>query len=224
MDVLTASKYDRHPTELAALAGARLVTASETDESRQWAEARIKALTGGEPLSARFMRRDLFEFMPAFKLALSGNSLPTLLNCGRAMRRRFNLVPFDQVPSTPDLELGDKLQAEWPSILSWAIEGCALWQQEGLGTAAVIEAETDNYFRESDHFGSWLEACCELEEHAEHYELATDLFASWNRYLVRIKEPEENNTKFGRRLRALGLRKEKAGTIRWHGIRLDSAG
>ena len=224
MDVLTASKYDRHPTELAALAGARLVTASETDESRQWAEARIKALTGGEPLSARFMRRDLFEFMPAFKLALSGNSLPTLLNCGRAMRRRFNLVPFDQVPSTPDLELGDKLRAEWPEILAWAVKGCELWQQEGLGTAAVIEAETDNYFRESDHFRSWLEACCELEEHAEHYELATDLFASWNRYLVRIKEPEENNTKFGRRLRALGLRKEKAGTVRWHGIRLESTG
>ena len=123
MDVLTASKYDRHPTELAALAGARLVTASETDESRQWAEARIKALTGGEPLSARFMRRDLFEFMPAFKLALSGNSLPTLLNCGRAMRRRFNLVPFDQVPSTPDLELGDKLRAEWPEIPSVGCQG-----------------------------------------------------------------------------------------------------
>ena len=109
MDVLTASQFDRHPTEIAALAGSRLVTASETDEGRLWAEARIKALTGGEPLSARFMRRDLFEFMPLFKLALSGNSLPTLHNCGVAMRRRFNLVPFDQVPQSPDMELRRKV-------------------------------------------------------------------------------------------------------------------
>ena len=69
---------------------------------------------------------------------------------------------------------------------------------------------------------AWLASCCELEEHAEHYELATALFDSWNRYLKRIKEPEENNTKFGRRLRALGLRKEKAGNIRWHGIKLNA--
>ena len=220
MDVLTASKYDRHPTEIAALAGSRLVTASETDEGRLWAESRIKALTGGEPLSARFMRRDLFEFMPLFKLALSGNSLLTLHNCGAAMRRRFNLIPFDQVPQAPDPELGEKLRVEWPGILAWAIEGCSLWRREGLGTAARIEQETDNYFRESDHFGGWLESCCELD--GDRYELATALFSSWNLYLKRIKEPEENSTKFGRRLRALGLRKERAGFVRWHGIRLDS--
>ena len=221
MDVLTASKYDRHPTEIAALAGSRLVTASESDEGRLWAESRIKALTGGEPLSARFMRRDLFTFQPAFKLALSGNSLPTLHNCGDAMRRRFNLVPFDKTPAAVDLELGDKLRAEWGAILAWAVVGCAKWQQEGLGTAAAIEAETNNYFAESDHFGAWLESKCELD--AESYEPATALFDAWNRYLVKIKEPEENNTKFGRRLRALGLRKEKAGTIRWHGIVLTGS-
>ena len=219
MDILIAAQHDRHPTEIASLSSARLVTASETEESRLWAEARIKALTGGEPLSARFMRKDLFEFMPQFKLALSGNQLPALHNCGAAMRRRFNLVPFDKTPAAPDPELGDKLKSEWPSILAWAIEGCALWRQEGLGTAAVIEEETDNYFTESDHFSSWFESDCELDPEA--YELATDLFTSWSKYLKRIKEPEENNTKFGRRLRATrGLRKEKSGTVRWHGVRL----
>ena len=135
------------------------------------------------------------------------------------MRRRFNLVPFDQVPRpTPDPELGDKLKSEWPGILAWAIEGCALWRQEGLGTAAVIQEETDNYFSESDHFTAWLEADCEMDPEA--YESATALFGSWNRYLAKIKEPEENATKFGRRLRARGLRKEKSGTVRWHGVKL----
>ena len=219
MDVLTASRFDRHPTEIATLAGSRLVTASETDEGRSWSEARVKTLTGGDRLSARFMRQDPFEFDPTFKLMLSGNTLPNLTDCGSAMRRRFRVVPFDRVPASPDLELGDKLKAEWPGILAWAIEGCAIWRQKGLGTAARIEQETDNYFSESDHFGGWLESCCELD--ADTYELSTALFNSWSSYLKRIKEPEENSTKFGRRLRSLGLRKERQATVRWHGIRLD---
>ena len=222
MDVLTASKYSEHPTEIASLSGARLVTASETDEGRSWSEARVKTLTGGDRLSARFMRQDYFQFDPTFKLMLAGNTLPNLNDCGSAMRRRFRVVPFDRKPEEADLELGAKLKAEWPGILAWAIEGCALWRQAGLGTAAVIERETDNYFSESDHFGGWLESCCELD--ADTYEFANVLFNSWNSYLKRIKEPEENATKFGRRLRSLGLRKERsASAVRWVGIRLNEA-
>ena len=94
MDVLTATKYSDHPTEIAVLAGARLVTASETDEGRAWSEARVKTLTGGDRLSARFMRQDYFEFDPTFKLMLSANTLPNLRDSGTAMRRRFRVVPF----------------------------------------------------------------------------------------------------------------------------------
>jgi len=62
MDTFTASRGgDKHPTDLAMLHGARVVTATETEEGRQWAEARIKAMTGGDPVTARFMRQD---FLP----------------------------------------------------------------------------------------------------------------------------------------------------------------
>ena len=220
MDVLTASKYDRHSTEIAELAGARLVTASETDESRSWDEAKVKTLTGSDRISARFMRQDLFQFTPQFKLMLSGNSLPNLRDCGHAMRRRFRVVPFDKTPELPDLDLADKLRQEWPAILAWAIEGCVLWQRDGLGTAEKVEAETDQYFSESDHFGAWLESSCELCEPSQGYELATALYQSWDSYLKRNHEPPETVTKFGRRLRALNLKKHKAGTVRWYGIRL----
>ena len=137
------------------------------------------------------------------------------------MRRRFNLVPFDKTPAAVDLELGDKLRAEWPAILAWAVVGCAKWQQEGLGTAAAIEAETNNYFAESDHFGSWLSSHCELDETRQRYELATTLFASWSNYLVGINEPPETATRFGLRLRGLGLLKKKTSNIRWIGITLN---
>ena len=219
--LLTASKYDRHSTEIAQLAGARLVTASETDEGRSWDEAKVKTLTGSDRISARFMRENLFQFTPQFKLMLSGNSLPNLRDCGHAMRRRFRVVPFDKTPEQPDLDLADKLRQEWPAILAWAVEGCALWQRDGLGTAAAIEQETDRYFTESDTFGAWLESCCELCEHKEGYEHSTALYQSWDAYLKQAHEPQETVTKFGRRLRTLGLHRHKTGgVVRWYGIKL----
>src|SRR5579863_7837827 len=95
METFIASSIDRHPTELAALRGARLVTATETEEGRRWAESRIKALTGGDRVSARFMRQDSFEFTPQFKLLIAGNHKPTLRGVDEAIKRRMNLVPFN---------------------------------------------------------------------------------------------------------------------------------
>ena len=78
IETFTASSHDRHPTELAGLRGARLVTANETEEGRRWAESRIKALTGGDPIPARFMRQDFFDYAPQFKLLVAGNHKPGL--------------------------------------------------------------------------------------------------------------------------------------------------
>jgi len=83
MEVFIASNMDRHPTELAMLQGARLVTATETEEGKRWDEPRIKALTGRDPISARFMRQDFFKYVPQFKLLFSGNHRPGLRNRGR---------------------------------------------------------------------------------------------------------------------------------------------
>jgi putative DNA primase/helicase len=117
IETFTASVTDRHPTELAALRGARLVTASETQEGRQWDETKVKLLTGGDKISARFMRGDFFEFVPQFKLVIAGNHRPTLRTVDEAIRRRLNLIPFTVTipPAERDPELTEKLKAEWPS-------------------------------------------------------------------------------------------------------------
>ena len=94
IETFTASSIDHHPTDLAGLRGARLVTATETEEGRRWAEARIKALTGGDQIAARFMRQDYFEFVPQFKLVIAGNHKPGLRSVDEAIRRRLNLIPF----------------------------------------------------------------------------------------------------------------------------------
>jgi putative DNA primase/helicase len=94
IETFTASMVDRHPTELADLRGARLVTATETEEGRTWAESRIKMLTGGDKVKARFMRQDFFEYVPQFKLMLAGNHKPSLRTVDEAIRQRMNLIPF----------------------------------------------------------------------------------------------------------------------------------
>ena len=134
IETFTASNADRHPTDLASLRGARLVTATETEEGRRWAESGIKQLTGGDTVAARFMRQDFFEYRPAFKLIIAGNHKPSLRSVDEAIRRQFHLIPFAVTipPEERDADLAEKLKAEWPGILAWLVEGCLEWQTEGL--------------------------------------------------------------------------------------------
>jgi putative DNA primase/helicase len=161
MDLFTERKHEGHPTELAGLMGARLVTAQETEEGKRWAEARIKAMTGGDPIKARFMRQDEFEFIPQFKLLIAGNHKPGLRNVDEAIRRRLRLIPFDvMIPAEKrDQHLAEKLRGEGPGILQWAIDGCLDWQARGLLTPARVLAATEDYLEQQDSFGLWLEEC-----------------------------------------------------------------
>lgn len=101
MEAFTASQQDRHPTDLAMLRGARLVTAQEIEPGRAWAEARIKALTGGDPITARFMHKDFFTYQPQFKLLIVGNHKPALHSVDQAARRRFHMIPLHQQAAGP---------------------------------------------------------------------------------------------------------------------------
>jgi P4 family phage/plasmid primase-like protien len=180
MDTFTASGTDRHPTDLAMLKGARLVSVSETEEGRAWAESRIKQLTGGDKISARFMRQDFFEYLPQFKLLIVGNHKPVLRNVDDAARRRFNIIPFIHKPASPDRQLEQKLRAEYPAILRWMIDGCLDWQIDGLIKPDVVRQATQTYFDDQDLFGQWIEECCVVGK--REWEATAKLYASWKVY------------------------------------------
>lgn len=177
MDTFTASHGDKHTTNLAMLAGARTVTASENAAGKRWDEALIKSITGGEKVSARFMRQNNFTFLPQFKLIFVGNHKPEIRDIDRAMRRRIQLVPFTVVPKVVDLDLGAKLKGEAPAILAWMIEGCLAWQQQGLQPPPRVLATTAEYFEAEDAFGRWLEECVTAKEGG--YVTVADLYQSW---------------------------------------------
>ena len=210
MDTFTASTSDRHPTDLAALAGARIVTASETEEGRAWAEARVKSMTGGDPISARFMRQDFFTYLPQFKLTVIGNRKPTLSSTDEAIRRRFNVAPFDKKPSVVDHQLPDKLRAEWPAILTWMIEGCLKWQEGGLTKPQIVHAASDSYFDEQDIFGQWLAESCVCEPgNPYRSEKAAVLFKSWSDFAKQREVKVGTMMRFVERLQLAGLKKRK---------------
>ena len=223
MDVFIASAGDRHPADLAMLRGSRLVTASETEEGRQWAESRIKQLTGGDRITARFMRQDFFTFLPSFKLQIIGNHKPGLRNIDDAARRRFNLVPFVQTPAVPDRQLEEKLKAEWPGILRWMVDGCLAWQRDGLVRPASITTATEAYFADQDTFAAWLEEECDVDlGNSWKSETSADLFAAWQRYAKAANEAPMNRKAFGEKMQRSGfeIHRGAKGMRRYRGIRL----
>ncbi len=164
MDTFMETRTDRHPTDMASLRGARFVSAIETEQGRRWAESKVKSLTGGDKISARFMRQDFFEFLPQFKLIVAGNHKPAIRNIDEAMKRRLHLIPFTvTVPSERrDKHLQQKLLAERDGILSWAVQGCLEWQRlSRLDPPQQVLDATDEYFEEEDAIGEFLDEDCQ---------------------------------------------------------------
>lgn len=221
METFVASHSDRHPTELAMLRGARLVTAVETEEGRRWAESRIKALTGGDAITARFMRADFFTFTPAFKLLVIGNHKPRLVCVDDAMRRRLHLIPFEAKFSGASViaDMPGRLKAEWPGILAWMIEGCLKWQATGLNPPERVRAATADYFNNQDTLAEWRAERCETGP--GFWETPTRLFNSWKAYAREAEFPAGTRSNFNDRMEAAGFHQSRSRTSRqWDGIKL----
>ncbi len=220
IDTFTETKSDRHPTDMAMLQGARLVTAQETDEDRAWAEARIKALTGGDPVTARFMHQDFFTYTPQFKLLIAGNHKPRLRNVDEAMRRRLHLIPFTvTIPAEQrDPDLPEKLREEWPGILAWAIEGCTLWQKIGLAPPSAVLDMTASYFTAQDPLSAWIEECCIKD--AAAFATTADLYQSYETHTRTAGEWPEPKERFSIRLESHGFTPHRGNARGFRGIRL----
>ncbi len=212
-----------HSTEIAMLAGARLVTASETEEGRTWADGRLKLLTGGDPVTARFLAQDHFTFTPRFKLLVVGNHMPVLRTVDAALRRRLCIVPFAHQPAVPDRRLEAKLRAEWPAILRWMIEGCSAWAAEGpdggLGRPAAVATATDTYLAGQDLVAQFLAEWCDRAPTC--LETAGDLFAAWCAFARTLGEPPGTQRRLAARLARHGLTREHLHHARvYRGVRL----
>jgi putative DNA primase/helicase len=149
------------PADIAKLVGRRFVTASESGETTQFNVARIKALTGRDPITARLLHKNFFTFQPVGKFWLATNSKPIVRDDSDGFWCRVHLIPFTQsFTGRADKTLKDRLREEAPGILAWLVRGALAWQREGLNPPDVVRAATEEYRHENEPLTPFLEACC----------------------------------------------------------------
>jgi putative DNA primase/helicase len=224
IDTFVETRLTSHPTELASLQGARLVTAVETEEGRRWNESRIKTLTGGDRISARYMRGDFFEFTPAFKLMIAGNHRPALRTVDEAMQRRFRMLPFTTtIPEHErDPKLADDLRKEWPGILQWAITGCVDWYASGLRTPSTVAEASKAYLQAEDTLQQWIDDRCELRPSA--WTATALLFSDWQKFSESAGEFVGTQKRFTEKLGNRGFQVQRTNSARgFAGISLRGA-
>jgi putative DNA primase/helicase len=178
MEMFLLSKFDRHPTEIARLKGARLVVAQETQKGRRWDETKLKVLTSSDRLSGHFMRQDYFDFDPTHKLIITGNHKPGLTSVNEAIRRRLLLTLFKTVIADPDPDFAAKLVPEHPAILRWMVDGCLEWQRDGLGVPDSVRQASDQYFANQDSLEQWLFDCVDAND-TMGFTTTRVLYTSW---------------------------------------------
>lgn len=161
-ETLLINRSEGVRNDLARLQGTRFVTAIEAEGGRRLAEAQVKQLTGGDRVTARYLYREHFEFVPAFKLWLAVNHKPMIQGTDPAIWRRIHLIPFTvTIPTAErDKQLTEKLQAELPGILRWTLEGCQAWQQEELEPPEAVRRATGDYRAEMDVIAKFIGECC----------------------------------------------------------------
>jgi len=186
--LLTSRHNDEHPTEIAMLMGKRLIVANETEEGRSMRVNLIKRLTGDKELTGRFMRQDYFKFARTHKILLITNNLPKVRESKHAIWRRIKLVPFTvTIPEDKqDKHLAEKLKAEWPGILAWAVQGCLEWQRDGLGDPPDVTEATGEYRHNQNPLTEFLEDRCILS--AEAQVSRTRLWASYQEWAKDVSE------------------------------------
>ncbi|WP_431800358.1 phage/plasmid primase, P4 family [Microbacterium kunmingense] len=156
---------DKHETELANLQGRRMVVGSEVNENTRFDEAKVKLLSGGDKITARFMRQDFFTFIPSHTFWLLGNSQPKVETGGESFWRRLRLIPFTH--TVPEDERIENLQQrlvdeEGPGILAWIVRGAVDYAADGLRTPTDVLAATDTYRAEEDHLGRFVDDRCHV--------------------------------------------------------------
>ena len=225
-ETILAKKYQGVGNDVAALKGARFVSAAEVERGRRLAESKVKQLTGSDTVTARFLFGEPFDFRPQFKLWLSTNNKPVIQGTDDAIWDRIRLVPFTQrfEGARQDPKLSEKLREELPGVLAWMVRGCLEWQEHGLGEPETVKAATDQYRQDMDTLAAFIEDRCIVRRDAVAQ--ATPLYKEYRMWCDDTGERPETQKTFGMRLTERGFESARSssgvnkGRKVWHGIGL----
>ena len=194
------------PSDIAALAGARLVMASEGEAGAPMAEATLKRITGGDRITARFLHRDFFTYTPQFLLCLATNFDPNVKSADHGLWRRLKKIPFDRTfgKDEQDPHLSQKLRKEAEGILAFIVKGAQLWYESGLQEPESVRASTEQYKLNSDPLSEFLSNEFTITRSVEDEVTAK---AAWDAY--RTYAVESGDQVFRQRKTFLGALSER---------------
>lgn len=220
-ELLTAIDGTAHPANIADLQGRRMVICSETNEGRRFDEARLKDLTGETRIKARFLYGQFFEFIATHKLFLYSNHKPLVRGTDMGFWRRMNLIPFVETIAQDEVDgaLPDKLLAEADGVLAWLVAGCLAWQRDGLGFPDEVARATDDYRREMDSIGAFLEECCDFDDRLTAS--SAELYKSYTSWCEEAGEHALSQKRLGMELgkrRLVSDRDGYSGRKIWRGV------
>lgn len=221
-NLLMAKKYDAHPMELADLFGQRLVVSTENEQGQHLAESLVKQLTGSDKIKARRIYESFWDFWPTHKLWLATNHKPKIYGTDTAIWSRLKLIPFNvSFPDgdpRQDKKLPEKLKKEKAGILRWCVEGCLMWQKEGLGIPEEVKRATEEYRTEQDPFAAFIADVCIVGSNLQVS--SKDLYSAYEQWCVETGERTRSQRLLGSYLIDKGFeRKKGTGGIRvWTGL------
>jgi putative DNA primase/helicase len=224
-DTFVVQKNDgRIRNDLAALVGARLVTASESQDGHRLDEAIIKTLTGGDPITTRFLHKEYFTFYPQFKLWMSSNYKPAIRGTDSGIWRRVNMIPFEvTIPEEKrDPQLATKLKAEAPGILNWMLCGLKVYHEQGMMYPAKVREATSQYRESQDVIAQFIAAKCALSPYAEtRFNDLYQAYKLWADNAREYKMPERKFSEALKKRRELTTKRKKG--LTWYaGIQLQN--
>ena len=208
------SKFDMPTNDLAALRSSRLVIANETAKGKRFNEARIKAVSGGDPITARLLYHDYFTFIPEFKIMLAMNDLPRIDGTDDGIWRRLRIIPFlvnfkgreDPTLAPPGIPA---LRDELPGVLNWALAGCLAWQKNGLGLPPAVETATGSYRKDSDPIELFFADEDEVIISSTDEVKATHLYTAFCRWTSEEDIPKLSQRAFYQRVADRGIKMDR---------------
>lgn len=217
----TAEPDNHKNNDLARMKGARFVTAVEIDSTKRLDEELIKRITGGDVVTARLLFHEPFEYQPQYKLFLTANSLPEMSTWSPAISRRINIIPFNvTIPhADQNQRLKDILLRELPGILHWSVNGCLLWQRDGLNPPPEVCVVNKEYFERNDDIGCFIHDSCMLS--VDERVRPKELYSAYEDWCTKNSLSVMTTSKFWKILEAKNFRKTKCNGKRYiKGIRL----
>lgn len=216
---------DKVRNDLARLVGARMVTLSETPDNMVLDEALLKAASGGDLITTRFLHKEFFEFMPVFTVHIDTNNKPRIRGQDDGIWRRLVLIPWEVSIPTEEIDntLDDKLKADEEGILKWIIDGAHEYLMNGLMLPDTVIKASLEYRSAEDILGDWFSSCIVKDNNAA--QSYADLMTSYNNFCTTNNMTPLKKPTWEKRLIEHGAHKSVnpiTGVVTWIGVGLKA--